>query len=164
MKRMASILLALTLALALTACGGNSGGIKAKDGYGEGKIGDVMQSYFFDFTVNSVALQDAYESHTPGDGEKVLVVNVTVANTFAKNARMSKDDIAAGNADVEMCMTQILRLSGTEATTRLPFPLPPTPTRLKNLTPFPTISFRRFILWPMKKAAPGTWFSTFPLM
>jgi len=102
MKQMASILLALTLALALTACGGNSGGIKAKDGYGEGKIGDVMQSYFFDFTVNSVALQDAYESHTPGDGEKVLVVNVTVANTFAKNARMSKDDIAAGNADVEM--------------------------------------------------------------
>ena len=84
MKQMASILLALTLALALTACGGNSGGIKAKDGYGEGKIGDVMQSYFFDFTVNSVALQDAYESHTPGDGEKVLVVNVTVANTFAK--------------------------------------------------------------------------------
>lgn len=59
MKRMASILLALTLALALTACGGSSGGIKAKDGYGEGKIGDVMQSYFFDFTVNSVALQDA---------------------------------------------------------------------------------------------------------
>ena len=47
-------------------------------------------------------MQDAYESHTPGDGEKVLVVNVTVANTFAKNARMSKDDIAAGNADVEM--------------------------------------------------------------
>lgn len=104
MKRAASILLALMLALSLTACGGNggSGGVRAEDGYGEGKIGDVMKSYFFDFTVNSAALQDAYESHTPDDGEKVLVVNVTVTNTFAQNTKMSKDDISAGNADIEM--------------------------------------------------------------
>ena len=103
MKRTASLLLALLLALTLTACGGKTdGGITAKDGYGEGGIGDVMHSYFFDFTVNSAVLQDTYGSHTPADGWKTLVVTVTITNTLAKNVKMDKEDIESGAADIEM--------------------------------------------------------------
>lgn len=82
MKRLTSILLGALLVLSLTACGG---GVKAKDGLGEGKIGDVMQTYFFDFKVNSAQVADTYESYTPSEGNQVLIANVTVKNT-TKNA------------------------------------------------------------------------------
>lgn len=89
MKRIASLVMAAVLMLSLTACGGT---IKAKDGLGQGKVGDTFGTYFFDFKVNSAYVADTYEGYTPADGNQVLVANVTVKNT-------TKDGIAMYDTD-----------------------------------------------------------------
>lgn len=103
MKRM--IPLVLTLLLALTACGGGSGSadaggsggagsgeVRAEDGYAEARIGDVVHSYFMDFTVNSAYTTSDYHGHTAPEGMKVLVVNMTIKNTFNETLPMYDDD------------------------------------------------------------------------
>lgn len=105
MKRMISLALTLLLALALTACGGGSGSadaggsggagsgeVRAEDGYAEARIGDVVHSYFMDFTVNSAYTTSDYHGHTAPEGMKVLVVNMTIKNTFNETLPMYDDD------------------------------------------------------------------------
>jgi len=94
MKRLASLSLVLLLLLALSACGGNSAdsGIYAENGYGEGRIGDVMHSMFMDFSVNSAYTTDDYNGHTAPEGKQVLVVDLTVKNTFNESIPMYDDD------------------------------------------------------------------------
>ena len=55
MRRLGTILVlgALSLSL-LSSCGDKTG--YAKDGFAEGRLGDTMHTYFFDFTVNSAYL------------------------------------------------------------------------------------------------------------
>ena len=73
MKKWIALMMSLLLMLALASCGGNSGGdsgggssdsssdsagagsgeVRAEDGYAEARIGDVVHSYFMDFSVNS---------------------------------------------------------------------------------------------------------------
>ena len=69
MKKFAGIMVATVLAFSLVACGPvdsavqNLAGAASNkgsdvvtaddDGYAEGRIGDVMRPYFFDYTVNS---------------------------------------------------------------------------------------------------------------
>lgn len=48
MKQRLFALAAVVMALGLTACGGS--------GSSEGRTGDTMETYFFDFTVNSAYL------------------------------------------------------------------------------------------------------------
>lgn len=98
MKRSFSLALALLLALALTACGGKDGGtsdsgasgqeIYAEDGYAEGRAGDLMHSYFMDFTVNSAYTAAEYHGHTAPEGMRVLVVEMTVKNTSSTSLPM----------------------------------------------------------------------------
>lgn len=113
MKRFLSLLLTLLLSLALTACGGGdsgssgtsgssssaggtgSGDVYAEDGYGEGRIGDVVHSYFMDFTVNSAYTAGEYNGHTAPEGKQVLVVEMTVKNTFNESLPMYDDDFQA---------------------------------------------------------------------
>ena len=89
MKRLLSLFLALSLLLCLTACGfsayvgapdsGESGGgndVYAEDGYAEGRTGDLMHSYFMDFTVNSAYTTSDYHGHTAPEGMRVLVVEM----------------------------------------------------------------------------------------
>jgi len=98
MKRFAFLSLALLLLLALTACGGSSGsssdggGIYAENGYAEGRIGDVMHSAFMDFSVNSAYTTADYNGHTAPEGNQVLVVELTVKNTFNESIPMYDDD------------------------------------------------------------------------
>ena len=101
LKRRISMILALVLVLTLSACGGKgsssagtaeSGEVYAEDGYGEGRIGDVMHSYFMDFTVNSAYTTSDYHGHTAPEGMKVLVVNMTIKNTFNESLPMYDDD------------------------------------------------------------------------
>lgn len=98
MKRSFSLALALLLALALTACGGKDRGtsdsgasgqeIYAEDGYAEGCAGDLMHSYFMDFTVNSAYTAAEYHGHTAPEGMRVLVVEMTVKNTSSTSLPM----------------------------------------------------------------------------
>ena len=100
MKRLLTILLALLLSLTLAACGGKPGGdgdsggssgvneLWAEDGYAEGRIGDLVHTYFMDFTVNSAYTASEYHGHTAPEGQKVLVVDMTVKNTFNESISM----------------------------------------------------------------------------
>ena len=109
MKRILSLILTLLLILALSACGGSSGGggassdgggagsgdVYAEDGYGEGRAGDVVHSVFMDFSVNSAYTTSDYHGYTAPEGMKVLVVEMTIKNTFNESLPMWDDDFQA---------------------------------------------------------------------
>ena len=119
MKKVTSLLLALLLILALAACdsipkdsggsgdssgtggdtsGGSSSsdGVYAEDGFGEGRIGDVLHTYFFDFTVNSAYTTADYNGYTAADGDhQLLVVNTTIKNTTTQSITMWDSDFQA---------------------------------------------------------------------
>lgn len=91
MKRFGALLLALTLAWSLTACG--SGSAHSNDsGYTEGRIGEVMRTYFFAFTVNSVYTCDSFGDFVPEEGKQVLVAEVSVKNSFTESLPMFDTD------------------------------------------------------------------------
>ncbi len=113
MKKLASILLMALLAFNLTACSSDSvadifgddanGQIYAEDGYAEGRFGDVMHTYFFNYTVNSAYLTNDYNGYVPADGYTLLVADVTVENTFNESIEMYDTDfqIQWGDEDDE---------------------------------------------------------------
>ncbi len=105
MRRLLPLTLALLLLLTLPACGfsayvGSSGGeesgggneIYAEDGFGEARIGDLVHSRFMDFTVNSAYTTSAYHGHSAPEGKQVLVVEMTIKNTFKESLPMYDDD------------------------------------------------------------------------
>lgn len=103
MKRWFSLAAVLLLLLALAACGGEAGSasgsggggggeVRAEDGYAEARIGDLVHSYFMDFTVNSAYTTADYHGHTAPEGGKVLVVEMTIKNTFNESLPMYDDD------------------------------------------------------------------------
>ena len=69
--------------------------IYAEDGLAEGRIGDVMHTVFFDFTVNSAYLSSSYGTYVPAEGNELLVVDVTVQNTFHASIEMYDTDFQA---------------------------------------------------------------------
>ena len=87
-KRMLALMAALSLALGLTACGGDSGN-------NEGRVQDTMETYFFEFTVNSAYLTDDYAGYTPAEGNTLLVADITVKNTFQQSIEMYDTDFQA---------------------------------------------------------------------
>lgn len=106
MKQLLTLALAMLLVLALTACGGKDGGggsgssagsgeVYAEDGYGEGRIGDVIHSAFMDFSVDSAYTTADYNGHIPPEGKQVLVVEMTIKNTFKETLPMWDDDFQA---------------------------------------------------------------------
>ena len=66
MKRVFVLVTALVMALSLAACGGDAEA-------NEGRVNDTMETYFFDFTVNSAYLTADYEGYTPAEGNVLLV-------------------------------------------------------------------------------------------
>lgn len=108
MKKLLSLTLALLMALTLAAGGGDSGSggsdssgssgsagsgeVRAEDGYAEARVGDLVHSYFMDFTVNNAYTTSDYHGHTAPEGMKVLVVNMTIKNTFNESLPMYDDD------------------------------------------------------------------------
>ena len=87
-KRMLALMAALSLALGLTACGGESGN-------NEGRVQDTMETYFFEFTVNSAYLTNDYAGYTPAEGNTLLVADITVKNTFQESIEMYDTDFQA---------------------------------------------------------------------
>ena len=86
-KRLFALAVAVVMALGLAACGGS--------GSNEGRVEDTMETYFFDFTVNSAYLADEYEGYTPSEGNVLLVANITVKNTFQESIEMYDTDFQA---------------------------------------------------------------------
>lgn len=112
LKRTLCAVLSVAALTALTACSGSgldlsalngldsgSGaseeGVTAEDGYGEGRIGDTMQTYFFDYTVNSAYTCTEFGGTTPAEGNVFLVADVTVHNTNSASIEMYDTDFQA---------------------------------------------------------------------
>ncbi len=112
MKKLACTLLTSILVLSMTGCSNiatnnnsdantNSDAVVsseantavyAEDGYAEGRFGDVMHTYFFDYTVNSAYTCTEYNGYTPAEGKILLVADVTVKNTFSESIEMYDTD------------------------------------------------------------------------
>lgn len=91
MKKIVSVLLVLMLTIAMTGCQKKVD----SDGYKEGKLGDTMKTYFFNYTVNSAYLTNNFEGYTPSEGNTLLVAEVTVKNTFKEDIEMYDTDFQA---------------------------------------------------------------------
>ena len=106
MKKFFAALLTGVMLLSLAGCGksglesnwAESQGIDvytADDGtvYYEGKTGNTMKTAWFDFTVNSAYYtEDAIGGYTPSDGNVLVVVDITVKNTFSESIPMFDTD------------------------------------------------------------------------
>ena len=86
-QRLLALAMAAVMAMGLTACGGG--------GSSEGRTGDTMETYFFDFTVNSAYLTSDYEGYTPAEGNVLLVADITVKNTNQQSIEMYDIDFQA---------------------------------------------------------------------
>lgn len=74
----------------------------SEGGYSDGRMGDTMETYFFDYTVNSAYVCDEYEGYQPQEGKKLLVADVTVKNTFFESIVMFDTDFQVQwNSDAE---------------------------------------------------------------
>lgn len=47
-----------------------------------GNLGETMSTYWFDFSVDDAVLTSEYEGSTPADGRVLLVLTMTIENTF----------------------------------------------------------------------------------
>ena len=127
MKKFAGIMVATVLAFSLVACGPvdsavqNLAGAASNkgsdvvtaddDGYAEGRIGDVMRTYFFDYTVNSAYTCKEFEGYTPAEGNKLLVAELTVKNTDRSTVTMYDTDFqiqwGEGDNDYGTCLNAV---------------------------------------------------------
>lgn len=103
MKKFICALLTVVMVASLAGCGsmlegisrstsGSSDAITAENGYAEGRLGDVMRTYFFDYTVNSAYTCTEFNGYTPDSGNILLVANVTVKNTDNSSIEMYDTD------------------------------------------------------------------------
>jgi len=118
MKKLLSLVLACLLLASLAACGGSnndrgpltggspasnssnngsdSSGSQDDDGYQEGGdwgyIGDVMHTYWFDFTVDDAYTCAEYEGYTASEGKQLVVATLSLKNTFLQSLPMSQTD------------------------------------------------------------------------
>lgn len=114
MKKLLSLALACLLLASLAACGGssndrgpltggspasngsNNSGSQDNDGYQEGGdwgyIGDVMHTYWFDFTVDDAYTCAEYEGYTASEGKQLVVATLSLKNTFLQSLPMSQTD------------------------------------------------------------------------
>ncbi|MDO4261635.1 MAG: DUF4352 domain-containing protein [Eubacteriales bacterium] len=88
-KMLMGLAAAMGIAL-LTGCGSGTG--YAKDGYAEGRMGDTMHTYFFDYTVNSAYTCGELDGYAPEDGNQLMVADITVKNTSTATITMYDTD------------------------------------------------------------------------
>lgn len=66
--------------------------IIAKNGYAEGKIGDTLESKFFEYTVQSAQYVEEYAGYKPSDGNVLIDTVIMVKNIFGKEITMFSKD------------------------------------------------------------------------
>ncbi len=116
MKRIAALMTVLALMLAFSACGAlsqvtdmvnelaSSSNATSEGGkLIEGKPGEKVTTYFFDFTLNDAKEVDAAQvGHTlSSEDNKLIVVDVTIKNIDEESIPMYYDDFALDNNDFE---------------------------------------------------------------
>ena len=94
MRKTAALLVLLMIVFALSSCEGKSINGGDEPQLYEGGLGEAMNTYFFDFTVNSAALTGTYGDVTLNEGT-FLVANVTVKNTADSTISMYDTDFQA---------------------------------------------------------------------
>ncbi|MBO5518429.1 MAG: DUF4352 domain-containing protein [Firmicutes bacterium] len=109
MKKILALLLSFLLVFGLlTACTKDGGSEPAQPdetpaeqdgteegGVFDGRIGQEIETYFFNFTVNQAYLCEDYHGYTPQDGKVLLVVDIDVENTTNSSIPMSDLDFQA---------------------------------------------------------------------
>ncbi len=107
MKKAFALLLALLLVFSLAACTSGSNEPAADPGSApvikeaedggvfDGRIGEIIRTYFYDFKVTDAYLCDDYHGFTPQDGNVLLVVKVDIENTMNSSIPMSDLDFQA---------------------------------------------------------------------
>ncbi len=105
MKKIMAMLFASVMLVSLAGCGksglaGASAENKADEGVEvyenedgtytyEGRIGSTMKTQWFNFTINDAYYtKDAIGGYTPSDGNVLVVVDMTVKNTFSQSIDM----------------------------------------------------------------------------
>lgn len=93
MKKFLSLFLAAAAIFSLTACGDTGKVVLPNsEGYADGKAGDTMRTYFFDYTVNSAYLTDSYSGRSAEEGYELLVAEITVKNSTDSELEMYDSD------------------------------------------------------------------------
>lgn len=94
-KRIIALLLIMIMAAASLGCGkknpsGNDTDTESyelqerypdHDGYAEGRYGDTMITYFFEYIINSAYVCEEYKGIKPEEGNQLLVADMTIKNT-----------------------------------------------------------------------------------
>ena len=107
MKKALALLLTLLLVFSLAACTSGSNEPAADPGSApvikeaedggvfDGRIGETIRTYFYDFKVTDAYLCDDYHGFTPQDGNVLLVVKIDIENTMNSSIPMSDLDFQA---------------------------------------------------------------------
>ena len=138
-QRLFALAAAVVMALGLTACGGS--------GSSEGRTGDTMETYFFDFTVNSAYLTSDYAGRTPGEGNVLLVADITVKNTFEQSIEMYDTDF------------QVQWDDGDDA---YAYPITTDMETYTEVEPVGRTSCPVHIPWPWTRSAAANWSMRYP--
>ncbi|MDR1794541.1 MAG: DUF4352 domain-containing protein [Erysipelotrichaceae bacterium] len=90
---MRKLLLVLIL-LTFTACSQNRV-ISPKEGYAVGEVGDIMQTAWFDFQVDSVVrIGNQYENYQAAAGNQFILLTVTIRNNYSEDLNVYLWDFA----------------------------------------------------------------------
>ena len=106
MKKTLALLICLLLVFSLSACSSSSepkadpepaATVKEAEDGGvfDGRIGETIRTYFFDFMVKEAYLCEDYHGYTPQDGNVLLVAKIDVENTMNSSIPMSDMDFQA---------------------------------------------------------------------
>lgn len=66
--------------------------VYAYDGAEIGYVGDIMHTYWFDFTVNDIMFCQTFQGYTAREGYQLIVLDLTIENTFDEEVPMSDWD------------------------------------------------------------------------
>ena len=92
MKKTKALLAGAAAALAVLAAGCSAiPGMGGSD-TNEAHVGDTVSTSWFDYTVTSAEPMDTYEGYTAAEGNKLVVVNLTMTNTFNESVPMFDTD------------------------------------------------------------------------
>lgn len=71
---------------------GRGDDVYAYDGAGFGYVRDIIHTYWFDFTVNNTMFCQAFQGYTARDGYQLIVLDLTIENTFEDEVPMYDTD------------------------------------------------------------------------